>query len=78
MDHSAMEAKETTDETQAGSKTSNPQFPYEEQSEHWDVDFANSNEVYEGTALPVWILVGWAAFIIWAIVYLTAGIRTSF
>lgn len=54
------------------------QVPYEPQSEHWDADFGNSKEVYQGTALPAWILAGWAIFIIWAIIYLTAGVRTTF
>ena len=53
-------------------------FPYEPQSDHWDVNFGNSNEVYEGSDLPIWILAGWAIFIIWAVIYLIAGTRTAF
>ena len=69
---------ETGNKAKEKKKSSYTSFPYEEQTEHWDADFANSHEVYEGTALPVWILAGWAIFIIWAIVYLTAGARTTF
>ncbi len=53
-------------------------FPHDVQVEHWDVDFSDGKQVYEGMALPVWILAGWAIFIIWAVVYLTAGVRTTF
>lgn len=73
MKQAAKKAK-----TQANNKSAEPAFPYEAQSEHWDADFSNSQEVYQGADLPVWILAGWAAFIIWAIVYLMAGARTAF
>ena len=53
-------------------------FPHDIPTEHWDVDFGNSHDVYEGTALPIWILAGWAAFILWAIVYLFSGLPTAF
>ncbi|MGE3540411.1 MAG: hypothetical protein AB7N91_23580 [Candidatus Tectimicrobiota bacterium] len=49
-------------------------FPHEVPSEHWDADFADSKQVYQGTALPLWLLAGWAAFIIWALVYLYYGL----
>lgn len=73
MEETVMEAQ-----TQAQPKNVDPGFPYEVQSEHWDADFSNSKEVYQGAALPVWILAGWTVFIIWAIVYLMAGARTAF
>ena len=57
---------------------SDTQFPHDAMTEHWDIDFSNSKESYEGMELPVWILAGWAVFIIWAVIYLTAGIRTTF
>lgn len=53
-------------------------FPHETPTEHWNVDFGDSKQVYEGTDLPVWILAGWAAFIIWAVVYLISGLPTAF
>ena len=73
MEQATMEAKSPTN-----NKSAEPAFPYEAQSDHWDADFSNSKEVYQGAALPVWILAGWAVFIIWAIVYLMAGARTAF
>lgn len=73
-----MEQSVTEAPTQADNKPADQPFPYEAQSDHWDADFSNSKEVYQGMALPVWILAGWAVFIIWAIVYLTAGARTAF
>lgn len=53
-------------------------FPHESPSDHWDVDFGDGKQVYEGAALPVWILAGWAAFILWAMVYLIFGLPTAF
>ncbi|RME50441.1 MAG: hypothetical protein D6796_02930 [Caldilineae bacterium] len=49
-------------------------FPYEVPTDHWEVDFNDSKQSYEGTALPVWLLAGWAAFILWAIIYLIVGL----
>lgn len=74
----AQAATSATVEAAVGSNRRYSSFPYEAPSEHWNVDFANSHEVYEGAELPVWILAGWAVFIIWAIIYLTAGARTTF
>lgn len=51
-------------------------FPHEVPSEHWGVDFGDSKQVYQGAELPMWILAGWAIFIIWAIVYLISGLPT--
>jgi hypothetical protein len=53
-------------------------FPHETPSEHWDVDFGDGKQVYQGSELPLWILAGWAVFIIWAIVYLVSGLPTAF
>ena len=53
-------------------------FPHETPSEHWNVDFTDSKQAYQGSDLPVWILAGWAIFIIWALVYLIAGLPTAF
>ena len=53
-------------------------FPHEIPSEHWNADFGDSKQVYQGSDLPVWILAGWAIFIIWAIVYLVFGLPTAF
>ncbi len=53
-------------------------FPHEVPSDHWDVDFGDGKQVYEGSTLPMWILAGWATFIIWAVVYLVAGLPPAF
>ncbi len=53
-------------------------FPHETPTEHWDVDFGDSKQVYQGSDLPVWILAGWAIFIIWGVIYLLAGLPTAF
>ena len=53
-------------------------FPYETQGDHWEVDFSDSSETYEGTELPMWILAGWAAFVIWAVAYLVSGLPDAF
>ena len=70
-------AKKKTSEAPSG-KIPGSEFPYEAQTEHWDVDFADSKQTYEGTALPIWLLAGWAAFIIWAVVYLISGLPGAF
>ena len=53
-------------------------FPHEIPTPHWDVDFSNNKQTYEGSDLPIWILAGWAIFIIWGIIYLVAGLPTAF
>lgn len=53
-------------------------FPHEVPSDHWNADFGDGKQVYEGAALPVWILAGWAIFILWAMVYLIFGLPTAF
>jgi hypothetical protein len=53
-------------------------FPHETPSDHWEVDFGDGHQVYQGSELPVWILAGWVVFIIWAIVYLVSGLPTAF
>ncbi|RME69642.1 MAG: hypothetical protein D6784_18090 [Chloroflexi bacterium] len=53
-------------------------FPHEAPSEHWNVDFGDGKQVYEGSALPIWLLAGWATFILWAVIYLVAGLPTAF
>jgi len=57
---------------------STPLFPHEEPTEHWDIDFGDSKQTYQGADLPVWILAGWAAFILWAVIYLYSGLPTAF
>ena len=69
--------KATTEATEIKVQ-SGAMFPHEIPSEHWDADFGDGKQVYEGSALPVWILAGWATFIIWAVVYLVAGLPTAF
>jgi hypothetical protein len=49
-------------------------FPHEVPSEHWNVDFGDGHKVYQGADLPLWILAGWAVFIVWAIAYLYSGL----
>jgi hypothetical protein len=53
-------------------------FPHDAPAEHWDIDFSDSKQAYQGSDLPVWILAGWAIFIIWGILYLVAGLPTAF
>ncbi len=48
-------------------------FPYEQQTEHWNIDFNDTNQSYEGSDLPWWVLVGFAVYIIWAIIYFIAA-----
>jgi tryptophan-rich sensory protein len=43
-------------------------------TEHWQADFSDSRQVYQGSRLPAWLLAGWATFIIWALVYLYFGL----
>ena len=68
-------------ESSSGASEYNPQFiqgalfPHEVPSEHWDADFGDSRQVYQGSDLPLWLLAGWAAFIIWALVYLYFGLK---
>lgn len=50
-------------------------FPHEVPTEHWDADFGDGRQVYEGSELPIWILAGWAVFILWAVVYLLFAVR---
>ncbi len=78
MEQPITEVHERADDTVTENEKQDSYFPYAAQSEHWNADFANSKEVYEGSALPLWILAGWAVFIIWAIAYLTIGVRTTF
>lgn len=51
-------------------------FPHETPSDHWDVNFGDGKQVYQGADLPLWILAGWAAFILWAVIYLISGLPT--
>lgn len=53
-------------------------FPYEPPTEHWDVDFGDNKQTYEGTELPIWLLAGWAAFVLWAVIYLISGLPGAF
>ena len=53
-------------------------FPYEAQTEHWEIDFGDSHKTYEGSELPLWLLAGWAAFILWAVAYLISGLPDAF
>lgn len=53
-------------------------FPHEIPTPHWDVDFGDNKQTYEGSDLPIWILAGWAIFILWGIIYLVAGLPTAF
>lgn len=57
---------------------SGPAFPHDKPSEHWQIDFGDSKQTYEGADLPIWILAGWAAFILWAVIYLISGLPSAF
>jgi hypothetical protein len=71
-------AQNTAEETAAPSDEGRYMFPHEAPIEHWEADFGDSKQVYEGTALPLWLLAGWAVFILWAVVYLLFGLPTAF
>lgn len=45
-------------------------FPYVDNAQHWDVDFNDTHQSYEGSALPPWILTGFTVFVLWAIIYM--------
>ena len=53
-------------------------FPHEVPSEHWEIDYSDSKQTYQGADLPIWLLAGWATFIIWAVVYLVTGLPGAF
>lgn len=72
------EQEETTAKSTPESSPSTTLFPHETPSEHWDIDYNDTKQSYQGTDLPIWILVGWAAFIIWAVIYLISGLPTAF
>lgn len=74
----ANELLNVEEEEEPAAKPITPLFPHEEPTEHWEVDFGDSKQVYQGTDLPIWLLAGWAAFIIWALVYLFSGLPTAF
>lgn len=57
---------------------SGPEFPHDKPSEHWQIDFGDSKQTYEGADLPIWILAGWATFILWAVIYLISGLPSAF
>ena len=59
---------------QPGTSAGSSLFPHDIPTEHWDIDFGDSKQTYQGADLPIWILVGWATFIIWAIIYLFSGL----
>lgn len=61
-----------------GERKGSFEFPYEDQAEHWNIDFSDSKKTYEGADLPLWLLAGWAAFVIWAVVYLISGLPDAF
>jgi hypothetical protein len=69
--------EETPTQREKPSAQTRPVFPHEIPTEHWEADFADPKQVYEGTALPIWLLAGWAIFIIWAVVYLVSGLPTA-
>jgi hypothetical protein len=58
-----------------GTELEGTYFPYIDNARHWDVDFNDTHQSYEGDALPGWLLAGWAAFIVWAIAYLILALR---
>ena len=70
--------EEQADEQTPTGSPSTTLFPHEAPTEHWDIDYNDSKQSYQGTDLPIWLLAGWAAFIIWAVVYLISGLPTAF
>jgi hypothetical protein len=67
--HTAAEAQQYGQEELKGTI-----FPYVDNTQHWDIDFNDTNQSYEGSVLPPWILVGFAIFVLWAIVYMVIAL----
>jgi hypothetical protein len=72
------ESKIARDQNERVDRIEGTLFPYEKATEHWDIDFNDTHQSYEGSDLPLWILAGWAMFILWAVIYLVAGLPTAF
>ncbi len=77
-DETTHESNMESDQNERVDRISESLFPYEKATEHWDIDFNDTNKSYEGSELPLWILAGWAMFILWAVVYLIAGLPSAF
>ncbi len=60
----------TATKTEYGNELSNTYFPYVDNKQHWDIDYNDTNHSYEGSALPAWVLAGFAVYVLWSIIYL--------
>jgi tryptophan-rich sensory protein len=38
---------------------------------------STTKQTYQGAELPIWLLAGWAIFILWAIIYLMSGLPSA-
>lgn len=57
-------------DVQYGEELTGTIFPYVDNTQHWDIDYNDTSQSYEGSALPPWILGGFTLFVLWSIVYL--------
>ncbi len=69
------ETQTTTDaDDEYGEELTGTLFPYVDNKKHWEIDFNDTKQSYEGSALPPWVLAGFAVYIIWAAVYLIVAL----
>ncbi|MFN8446845.1 MAG: hypothetical protein U0175_38985 [Caldilineaceae bacterium] len=61
-------------DAQYGEELKGTIFPYVDNARHWDIDFNDTSQSYEGSALPPWILGGFAIFVLWSIVYMVIAL----
>lgn len=61
-------------EVQYGEELTGTIFPYIDNSHHWDIDYNDTNQSYEGSVLPPWILGGFAVYVLWSIIYLLVAL----
>ncbi len=69
--------EEIDDNDEYGEQLTDTLFPYVDNKKHWDIDFNDTNQSYEGSALPAWVLAGFAIYIIWAATYLIVALSAG-
>lgn len=75
-EHIEDSAEITPDDTdmEYGEELTGTLFPYVDNKQHWNIDFNDTKQSYEGSALPAWVLAGFAIYIIWAAIYLIVAL----
>lgn len=63
-----------TSETDYGNEIPGTYFPYVDNKQHWDIDYNDTKYSYEGSALPAWVLAGFAVYVLWSIIYLIVAL----